>query len=366
MKYPVSTPDARSSSTLVFGIFGLVGVVLTAVLSGPVATAQLAPQGPAMLEWVARPSLGVARAGHGVAAARGVIYTVGGRSAEVENMMLDSVETRKLGGPGEWDAIAPLPLARGNLSVAEAGGLVYAIGGLSSTETFFGSATEVDRYQPATGQWETVAPLPEPRDTAGAASLKGTLYVAGGFIEGAPFTWHVTDSVLAYDAHADAWRYVAPMPEPRQGFRLVAAGKYLYAVGGMSGEFSASLRTAQRYDPETDTWTELAPMNESRWLPCAARISVGSHELIAVAGGTQFADDGSFIQGRATTETFDPDTGEWRLLDVLMPYGSGSIDCAAKESATILVIGGARAVPGNDGVYLADVRELTIKPQDLR
>jgi N-acetylneuraminic acid mutarotase len=365
MKYPVSSPKDRSPRTLIFGVVGIIGVVLAAALSGSMASAQKLP-GETTTQWVAQPALGVARAGHGVASARGVVYTVGGRSAEVENLMLDSVEARKLGGPGEWAAIAPLPLARGNLSVAEAGGLVYAIGGLSATATFFGSVTEVDRYRPATGQWETVAPLPEPRDTAGAASLKGTLYVAGGFIEDAPFTWHVTDSVLAYDTHANTWRSVAPMPEPRQGFRLVAAGKYLYAVGGMSGEFSAALATAQRYDPATDTWTELAPMNESRWLPCAVQISVGGHELIAVVGGTAFAADGSFIQGRATTEIFDAKTGDWGLLDVLMPYGSGSIDCAVRGSSTILVIGGAREVPGNDGVYVADVRELTIKPEDVQ
>ncbi|WP_248760991.1 kelch repeat-containing protein [Pseudarthrobacter sp. SSS035] len=362
MKYPVSAPKAQSPRKIIFGVLGVVSIVLTTVLSGPVAGAQ-APPVDATTQWVTRPPLGLARAGHGVATARGVVYAVGGRS--VEGLKFDSVETRKLGGPGNWTTIAPLPVGRGNLSVAEAGGLVYAIGGVYGENDFSGgSTTEVDRYQPATGKWEAMAPLPQPRDTAGAASLNGTLYVAGGFIEDAPFTWHVTDSVLAYDAAANAWRSVAPMPEPREGFRLVAAGKYLYAVGGGGDASFASLATAERYEPATDTWTVMAPMNESRWLPCAVKVTVGGQELIAVVGGAVWAEDGSFVQGRATTEVLDPKTGEWSVIDALLPFMRGSIDCAVKDSATVLAIGGGTAVNG-EFVYISDVDELTLKRRDV-
>lgn len=94
MKSLVSAPKAQSLRKSIFGVLGVVSVVLTTVLSGPVAGAQ-APPVDATTQWVSRPPLGLARAGHGVATARGVVYAVGGRS--VDGLKFDSVETRKLG-----------------------------------------------------------------------------------------------------------------------------------------------------------------------------------------------------------------------------------------------------------------------------
>lgn len=314
-------------------------------------------------QWVAKPPLGQARAGLGVAKVGNEAYAVAGRA--VDDHMYDNVESRKLSGPGEWATLAPLPAARGNVAVAALGGKVYTIGGNLDPFTSTGQITaEVDRYNPATRQWSQLNPLPQPRFVAGAASLHGVLYVAGGVVELPDGTAETTNTVLAYNATADEWHHVAPLLSARDGHRLVAAGPYLYAIGGAAAT-GESLASVERYDPKANVWTEIAPMNESRWLPCAVETRVGSKHLIAVVAGGEFLPGFELVDGRRTTEVLDLETGQWILLDVLLPFVRASLDCVTKPNGNILAIGGGTHESGSF-TYLADVDELALSPRDLR
>ncbi|WP_425561386.1 Kelch repeat-containing protein [Microbacterium pumilum] len=63
------------------------------------------------------------------------------------------------------------------------------------------------------------------------------------------------------------------MPTARERFRLVASGRYLYAIGGNDFDF-VTLTTVERYDPKSDTWRSNNPLRESRTLPCAVETTV--------------------------------------------------------------------------------------------
>ena len=56
--------------------------------------------------------------------------------------------------------------------------------------------------------------------------------MAGGEVQLAADTFEVSNSVLVYDPRNNTWRSVAPMATARTGLRLVASGRYLYAIGG--------------------------------------------------------------------------------------------------------------------------------------
>ena len=60
------------------------------------------------------------------------------------------------------------------------------------------------------------------------------------------------------------------------------------------------------------------PLHESRAVPCAIETTVGNRRVLVVVGGG-FSTDGISTDGRRTTEVFDPDSGRWKLLDVLLP-----------------------------------------------
>jgi N-acetylneuraminic acid mutarotase len=308
-------------------------VLILATMLGLPANAVAAPSDVAEEEaaaasssqWTARPSLRHARGGLGVATVDRQILAIGGFDGDNPAHILDVVEGRQVAGSGRWRDLAPMSTPRTNLATAEVAGLVYAIG---------------------------------------AAGLDGLLYVAGGFIALGGNNFEITNSVVVYDPTQDTWRSVAPMPTARERLRLVASGGYLYAIGGLAppsaaGGFGPSLTTVERYDPKSNSWATMNPMVESRGLPCAVETRVGQRRVLVVVGGFEFTADGSFVGARRTTEVFDPATGQWTLLDVLLPSGRGAHDCATEADGTVLAIGGIASVAGVR-VFLANVDALSL------
>lgn len=70
--------------------------------------------------------------------------------------------------------------------------------------------------------------------------------------------------MLVYDPKQHIWRSVAPMPTARTRLRLVALGRYLYAIGGQPDPAGPSLTTVERYDPKSNRWITMTPMVQSR------------------------------------------------------------------------------------------------------
>jgi N-acetylneuraminic acid mutarotase len=64
------------------------------------------------------------------------------------------------------------------VAAATLGGRVYLFGGedLDSSATF----DAAERFDPATGRWEAVAPMPTSRHGLGAAVLGSAIWVVGG------------------------------------------------------------------------------------------------------------------------------------------------------------------------------------------
>ena len=93
-------------------------------------------------------------------------------------------------------------------------GKLYAVGGFNGDD---GNLSSVERYDPAVGAWEAVAPMALARFGAGVAALEGKLYAVGGRVEdddpnadGA-----ASDSVERFDPASKAWEEVAPMATAR-------------------------------------------------------------------------------------------------------------------------------------------------------
>jgi hypothetical protein len=340
---------------------GVITVVLITAFAAPSTSAPWFRTGPNITgaevarssQWIARPPLRQARGGLGVAKVGRQILAIGGFVRVGQGgTVFDVVEARRVKGIGRWRDLAPMPTARANLATTEVGGLVYAIGGIDQADDLL---DVVETFDPRSGRWTTSLPLPQPRAAPGAAGRGGRLFVAGGEVQLAANTFEITNSVLVYDPKQNTWRSVAPMPTARQRLRLVTSGRYLYAIGGQPDPAGPSLTTVERYDPKTDSWTTMNPLIESRYLPCAVQTKVGHRRVLVVVGGFD-------ADARRTTEVFDPHTGRWTLLDVLLPIGRGTHDCATEADGTVLAIGGGNGA----GIFLANVDGLSLKPRDLR
>ncbi|HEV8561991.1 MAG TPA: hypothetical protein VGR06_37195 [Actinophytocola sp.] len=331
---------------------GTIALALLTALPAPMAAGE--ETGPR--RWTPQPPMQHARAGLGVVTVNGQIFAMGGFDGTPQTF--DAVETRELAGRGSWQPAPPLPTARANLATAVLGGRVYAVGGFSADDDIL---PVVETFDTRSGSWTTGLPIPQPRAAAGAAALNGLLYVAGGIVPVDGGESRSTASVIAYNPARNTWRPVAPMHTARSRFRLVAAGGFLYAVGGRTE--GPSLATVERYDPRSDTWRAINPMHESRVLPCVVETRNGNRPVLAAVGGAIF-DDSGLVDVRRTTEVLDLTTGRWALLDVLLPVSRVSLDCAVQPDGTMLAVGGATRT-GDGFVELPDVDALTLTPRDL-
>jgi len=106
-------------------------------------------------------------------------------------------------------------------------------------------------------------------------------------------------SVEIYDPNTDTWTEAAPMHSPREDFGCAVLGDYIYVAGGLRG--NKTLNTFERYSIAKDTWQSLPSMPRSRR-------NVG---LVAL-GGYLYAIGGSDIFDHCNmVERFHPGDTEW-------------------------------------------------------
>jgi N-acetylneuraminic acid mutarotase len=156
-----------------------------------------------------------------------------------------------------WTEKTPLPMNtdRGAACVAIDSGLMYVIGGANGGKSVDNAAV----YDPTMDSWKELAPLPERREHCTAGAINGTIYVAGGRVDGItnfePKTW-------AYDPATDAWTEKASLPTPRGGLAGAVLGSKLYVFGGEgnSAVSTGVFPNIDVYDPATDKWATIAQM----------------------------------------------------------------------------------------------------------
>jgi hypothetical protein len=345
---PVRTINPARSSAIWLATLGVsVGAVLVAVATPA--------QSAGVRQWAARPPSHHARAGFNVEQSGNAIVSVGGFDS---NDVTGATEVRQSDGVGVWHDLATMPTARADFASAVVGGFLYAAGGYDAVDL----TNAVERYDPRLNRWTTSRPLPQPRGGDSGASLDGLFYVAGGYITPSVGDDQLTASVLAYDPQRDTWRNIAPMHTARERYRMVAAGQFLYAIGGVDAN-GASLSTVERYSPRTNDWVTIAPLNESRAFPGVVSTSIAGHPVIVVVGGAEL-DAFNDIGNRRTTEVLNIDSGRWHTLDVLLNPARGGLSCAIAADGAVLAISGATIVD-TQTVFVSDVDALRLEPRDL-
>ena len=230
--------------------------------------------------------------------------------------------------PGEWQtSLAPSGANRQEVSYVQAGGKFYLAGG-STTGLH-------ERYDPATGSWSKVAPLPVPANTKldhiQGVEVGGKIYYIGGLLK---WPGPHDSTVRIYDPATDSFSEGAPMPEGRGrggGGVAVYDGKIYYAGGLHNGTVVPWFDV---YDPATDSWTRLPDMPRAR-----------DHFHAAVVGGRFYAIGGRAGAINATTPKVDlydltmGAGGAWQTPNTALPTPRGGF-AAAALGQEILIIGG--------------------------
>jgi Kelch motif protein len=247
----------------------------------------------------------------------GKAYLVGGTTGvegEVANgaHVLDPTDdlTRFDPRSGRYEDLAPLPQPLNHLGVAVYRGNLYVLGGYGR-RTDTNTSKRFYRYDPRTGSWSRLPDMPQPRAAAAVGTIGHRLILAGGARDS-----KARSEAFSFDFRSGRWSRLPDMPSRREHVGNAVVGGKLYVLGGRTPG-SLAVATAERYDPRRRRWEELAPMP----VPVGGLEAVAADgEAVAIGGGN---DEAGTVSG--AVQAFDPASGEWtRWPDLRTPrHGHG-------------------------------------------
>jgi N-acetylneuraminic acid mutarotase len=209
---------------------------------------------------------------------------------------------------------------------------IYLVGGTIGIEEIAPDRYELDpsdeltRFDPRSGRYEKLAPLPRPLNHVGVTTYRGDIYVAGGY--GRFVDAKTSSAFFRYDPATDSWSRLPDLPVPRAAGAVGVIGHRLIWAGGARNSIARS--DAFAYDFRTRRWSRLPSMNSRR-----------EHVGEAVLDGMLYVLGGRAPESLAvdTAERFDPATGRWETLPPL-PVPSGGLAAVSFENAVVAVSGG--------------------------
>jgi len=232
-------------------------------------------------------------------------------------------------GGGAGAAIANKNFAVQNFAFAQDNlHRLYSIGGAGTTN----AASAVERYDANANSWTILAPMPAGRIGATASyDGHGHLIVIGGTdaATGSP-----TLSVFSYDIAANTWTQMADAPIGTQAGRVAQLGadKLIYLIG------SAGSALVYVYDSLTDSWFNGPSLSLTRSQPATV---LGDDGFIYVMGGDNAANGNN---GLATTEKFDTGaTNAPQIVSSQYPFG-GTVQALSTFSYKLIAFGNPRPV----------------------
>jgi hypothetical protein len=178
-----------------------------------------------------------------------------------------------------WKLLPPAPLSARHATGVWTGTEMILAGGEADTGSELLVFADAAAYDPATRTWRKLARMPVAR-AATATWWDGTeAFFVGGRKHIAPdWRYGLFPRGVAYDPATDRWRRIAPMEEPRQDEVSIWTGDELLVWGGI-GEGGTIPRHGETYDAATDTWTAL-PKSPLRARVDAITVWTGSEMLI--------------------------------------------------------------------------------------
>lgn len=260
----------------------------------------------------------------------GQIYLVGGTLDAIEEsngrlLLTPSDELLRFDpDSGDYEDLAPLPRPLNHVGVVRYRDNLYVLGGYG-TRADAHTGKEFYRYNPRTNRWSRMPDMPEPRAAAAVGVIGDTLIVAGGARDKVAL-----GQAFAFNFHTKQWSRLPDMGSRREHVGGTVVDGKLYVLGGRASR-SLAVDIAERYDPRTRTWERLPRMP----VPAGGLTAVTAEgKAVAIGGGN---DEAATVT--SAVQAFDPATGKWSLWPELRTprHGHG----AAVARGTIWVFGGS-------------------------
>jgi N-acetylneuraminic acid mutarotase len=257
------------------------------------------------------------------------IYFVGGNNSSSIHDRVDRYNPVS----NTWSTVASMSTVRGRLAVAVLGGKLYAIGGNDASSTL----SSVEIYDPSTDTWTAGPPLPSPAKQAAVITVSDKIYLIGGTNN----SGLNLNQVLYLESGSSEWVALANMPTARHAHKVAWYQNRIWAIGGHSEAITGNVES---YDPSTNSWrTEPSLISVRRYHSAWV-----AHESIFVAGGQ--ISSGTY---ESSTQRFDIHVNSWKSFGTL-PEAKVVSDSAILNGS-VYIIGGHDGSVSSAKVFAADL-----------
>jgi Kelch motif len=290
-------------------------------LVAPFVAMIVLPVSAAVAHWVAQPDVPGPRQEVSYVQLGGKFYLAGGGTA---HQKFDPQT-------GQWSNVAPLPASIDHIQGVAYGGKIYYIGGLANWPSPHASTVYI--YDPATNTFSQGASMgARGRGAGGVAVHDGKIYYAGGLHDGAAVNWFDV-----YDPEANTWTQLPDMPTARDHFHAAVLDGKFWAIGGRNVQIGSTTTVNEAYSFSSGTWsTNHEPLPTPR-----GGFAVGTQgDEIFVIGG----EDATKAHG--TVEAYNVETDDWRTVATPMPVPRHGIQAAKCNGGFYVATGGT--APGHN------------------
>jgi N-acetylneuraminic acid mutarotase len=157
---------------------------------------------------------------------------------------------------------------------------IYTIGGTKGV--FDNLLNSVEEYIKDNNSWILKSEMPTARGASVAGVINGKIYVASGrvgFKDSIGILYPRTKLLEMYNPQTDSWSSLAPIPTSRVHICGGVVNDRLFVIGGNQNRG----KIIEEYDPATNTWTRKSDMpGQGRFAAAAAVID----NMIYVIGGS--------------------------------------------------------------------------------
>ena len=151
-----------------------------------------------------------------------------------------------------WSDIAPMSQARISFGLVSVDDKLYALGGCEQS-------TSVEEYDIHTNKWRPLPSMNMRRRQCAYAVCRKKIYVVGGSFAGQSY-----DGVERFDPRTETWSSIAPMKERRHSACAVGFTYLMYAFGGYR-RFMCPSAMHEGEPPRKFCGTEVYSSEHKRW-----------------------------------------------------------------------------------------------------
>ncbi len=306
------------------------------------------------------PKLPAAISSFGAAVANGALYVYSGHIGKAHAHSRDNLANGfwrlDLQKGGNWESL-PMRQTLQGLALVPWKDSVIRIGGVharnaAGEKTDMHSTTEVERFDPASNQWEQLTPLPEPRSSFDAVVIGDKLYVIGGWaLSGSEKTgtWCEKNYVADLTKNPIAWEALPDAPFRHRAHAVASTGGKIFAIGGLDKE-GDSTQAVYVFDTASNSWSKGPDFPGDERLKGFGVSAFGVGEKVWASGA-----NGKLYSITAEAKQWDDSQftlSTPRFFHRLLPSSKG----------TLLFLGGAAKAGHQDSIEQVSLAQLEAKP----